>query len=103
MLEALASGCPVIVSALPTIASWIPAEWWKDNAVTLVRPLITTNADEPVASDIPRFTHDLAAALRVALARPVDPEARIALAKQLAPHSWSAVFERYERVYARYA
>ncbi|HEX6160810.1 MAG TPA: glycosyltransferase family 4 protein, partial [Thermoanaerobaculia bacterium] len=30
MLEALACGTPAVVSALPTIASWVPAEWWKE-------------------------------------------------------------------------
>lgn len=101
MLEALACGCPAIVSALPTIASWVPAEWTKDGDVDFVRPLVTTRGDEPVPADVPRFVHDLAAALRRQLTRPSDPERRAALARQLLPHSWSRVFERYEAVYAR--
>ncbi|HEY0141167.1 MAG TPA: glycosyltransferase family 4 protein [Thermoanaerobaculia bacterium] len=101
MLEALACGTPAVVSALPTIASWVPAEWWKEGQVELIRPLVTMRADEPVESDIPRFTHDLAAALRKQLARPFDPPSRAVLARQMEPHSWSAVFERYEKVYGR--
>lgn len=101
MLEAMACGTPAVVSALPTIASWVPAEWWRDGHIDLIRPLVTTNADEPVESDIPRFTHDLAAALRKQVTRPWDAAPRAALAKQLEPHSWSAVFERYERIYGR--
>ncbi len=97
MLEALACGTPAIVSGLPTIASWVPAEWVRDGAVDLVPPLQTTDADVPVASDIPRFTRDLAAALRRKLEHPF--EAREELARRLEPHSWSAVFDRYERVY----
>jgi glycosyltransferase involved in cell wall biosynthesis len=99
MLEALACGTPAIVSGLPTIASWIPAEWVKDGAVELIPPLATTHADVPVASDVPRFTCDLAAALRRKIEHPFAE--REALAQHLVPHSWSAVFERYERIYER--
>lgn len=99
MLEALACGTPAIVSGLPTIASWVPREWIDDGAVTLIPPLQTTDADVPVASDVPRFTHDLAAALRRAIEHPLSDDARAKLARRLEPHSWSAVFERYERIY----
>ncbi|HET8775265.1 MAG TPA: glycosyltransferase family 4 protein [Thermoanaerobaculia bacterium] len=97
MLEALACGTPAIVSGLPTIASWVPPEWVRDGAVELVPPLQTTDADVAVASDVPRFTRDLAAALRRRIEHPF--EAREELARRLEPHSWSAVFDRYERIY----
>ncbi|HVR38295.1 MAG TPA: glycosyltransferase family 4 protein, partial [Thermoanaerobaculia bacterium] len=41
MLEALASGCRAVVSALPTIASWVPASWRERGYVELVPPLAT--------------------------------------------------------------
>ena len=100
MLEALACGTPAIVSGLPTIASWVPREWIDDGAVTLIPPLQTTDADVPVASDVPRFTRDIAAALQRRIEAPLDAGARAMLARRLEPHSWSAVFERYERIYA---
>jgi glycosyltransferase involved in cell wall biosynthesis len=99
MLEALASGCPAVVSALPTIASWIPRSWQERGFIELVAPLETTNADEPVASDVDRFVVDLAAAIVRRLAAPLDDSERAALSEQLAPHSWSHVFERYEGIY----
>jgi glycosyltransferase involved in cell wall biosynthesis len=99
MLEALAAGCPAVVSALPTIASWVPREWRDRGFVELVPKLETTNADEPVASDIARFVNDLAAAIERRLSAPFDDDARRDLASQLAPHSWPHVFDRYEEIY----
>jgi glycosyltransferase involved in cell wall biosynthesis len=99
MLEALACGCPVIVSKLPTVRSWIPKEWQEAGHVELVPALATTRADEPVASDVPRFVADLAAALNRKLARKHTAESRRTLAHKLLPHSWSEVFNRYEQIY----
>jgi glycosyltransferase involved in cell wall biosynthesis len=99
MLEALAAGCPAVVSALPTIASWVPQEWRDRGFVELVPALATTNADEPVASDVARFVDDLAAAIERRMTSPLDDAARRNLASQLAPHSWTHVFDRYETIY----
>jgi glycosyltransferase involved in cell wall biosynthesis len=99
MLEALACGCPVVVSALPTVRSWVPEAWREAGFVELVPALDTTRADEPVAADVPRFVADLAAALRRSLAHENTMQRRRALASELSAHSWGEVFERYERVY----
>lgn len=99
MLEALASGCPAVVSALPTIASWIPRPWRDRGFIELVPSLATTNADEPVAGDVDRFVSDLAGAIERRLAAPLDDDARLALASELVPHSWRHVFDRYEEIY----
>lgn len=99
MLEALACGCPAIVSALPTVRSWIPKEWQDAGQVALVPALATTHADEPVAADVPRFVADFAAALKRQLVCPQTIASRRQLAEQLIPHSWSEVFNRYERIY----
>jgi glycosyltransferase involved in cell wall biosynthesis len=103
MLEALGCGCPAVVSALPTIASWIPPRWLEQGWVELVPPLRTTRADVPVLDDVPRFVDDLAAAIERQLDRAGDLAWRRALAAELPPHSWSAVFARYERVYGEVA
>jgi glycosyltransferase involved in cell wall biosynthesis len=103
MLEALACGCPVVVSGLPTIRSWIPQEWREANEVELIEPLQTTRADEPVASDVPRFVTDLAGAIERQLLRRRDEEERRRLAEKMTPHSWSRVFERYETIYRELA
>jgi len=99
MLEALAAGCPAVVSALPTIASWVPQAWRDRGFIELVPALATTNADDPVASDVARFVNDLAAGIERRLASPLDDDARRDLASQLAPHSWPHVFDRYEEIY----
>jgi glycosyltransferase involved in cell wall biosynthesis len=99
MLEALAAGCPAVVSALPTITSWVPQAWRDRGFIELVPALATTNADEPVVADIERFVSDLAAAIERRLAFPLDDDARLELASQLAPHSWPHVFDRYEEIY----
>lgn len=99
MLEALSSGCPTIVTALPTVQSWIPEQWRQAGFVELVAPLATTRADEPVSADVPRFVMDIAAALKRHLARRNSVRTRHSLAAQMSPHSWSEVFKRYERVY----
>jgi len=93
MLEALACGTPVVVTALPTIASWIEGS----DAVQFVPPLQTTNADEPVESDVPRFIDDLARAIRDTLASPPPREKVAALVRS---HTWTDVFKRYELAYA---
>ncbi|MDT5063725.1 MAG: alpha-maltose-phosphate synthase [Acidobacteriota bacterium] len=101
MLEALACGCPAIVSALPTVRSWIPEQWREAGYVELVPALATTHADEPVAADVPRFVADIAAALKRQLMRKQTMLSRSALAAKLLPHSWPNVFNRYERVYRK--
>jgi glycosyltransferase involved in cell wall biosynthesis len=99
MLEALACGCPVVVSALPTVQSWMPKPWQQGGLIELVPALATTHADEPVASDVPRFVADLAAALKRQLTHQRATESRRILSERLRPHSWAEVFKRYERVY----
>jgi glycosyltransferase involved in cell wall biosynthesis len=99
MLEALACGCPAIVSALPTVRSWAPRQWLEAGFIELVPALATTHADEPVAADVPRFVADLAAALRRYLADELSTESRRTLADELLPHSWSEVFKRYQNIY----
>lgn len=103
MLEALACGCPAVVSALPTLKSWVPRRWQEVGFVELVPALATTRADEPVASDVSRFVGDIAAALKRQLTRRRSTRRRRSLASELSGHSWPAVFARYERVYRELA
>lgn len=103
MLEALACGCPAVVSALPTVQSWVPKQWEEAGFVELIPPLATTRADEPVVADAPRFVADIAAALKRQLKRRYSVQRRRALAAKLSTHSWAEVFKRYERVYQELA
>jgi glycosyltransferase involved in cell wall biosynthesis len=103
MLEALACGCPVVVSSLPTVQSWVPKQWAHDGYIQLVPALATTHADEPIASDVPRFVTDLSAVIKRQLTHPGATAGRRILADRLLPHSWSEVFKRYEQVYREIA
>lgn len=101
MLEAAGCGCPCLVSGLPTIRSWVPEEWIADGQFGLVEPLRTTDADVPVAADVPRYVDALADGIERMLASGAGAGdgLRSQLAARLEPHSWSAVFDRYEEVY----
>ena len=48
---------------------------------------------------MPRFVDALAGAIAAMLDRPRAAADRAELAASLAPHTWSAVFDRYEAVY----
>jgi glycosyltransferase involved in cell wall biosynthesis len=99
MLEALACGCPAIVTGLPTVQSWVPESWQEAGFVELVPPLSTTLADEPVSTDVQRFVVDVAAALRRYLTGDNSLGRRHSFAAEMFPHTWSEVFKRYEQVY----
>ncbi|MEE8584375.1 MAG: glycosyltransferase, partial [Acidobacteriota bacterium] len=99
MLEAAACGCPILVSGLPTIRSWVSRDWLQSGTFDFIPALQTTQADRPVESDVPRFVEALAGFIGKQLKHPVPPAARQSLAKLAADHSWSAVFKRYERAY----
>lgn len=99
MLEAAACGCPCVVSELPTVKSWVPQEWIDEGHFRLIPKLRTTNADLPDPDDVPRFTQDLARGIGEMIARPRTTADGDTLATRMSGHSWSAVFERYERVY----
>ncbi len=101
MLEAAACGCPCLVAGLPPLASWVPAAWRATGCFEMVPPLATTEADRPVAGDVPRYVADLAAGVARMLERPPAEESRRRLAELAAEHTWSAVFERYEAIYAQ--
>jgi glycosyltransferase involved in cell wall biosynthesis len=101
MLEAAGCGCPCLVSGLPTIRSWVPERWIADGHFGLVEPLRTTHADVPVAADVARYVDAFASAIETMLAAGAgaDGARRARLAERLQAHSWSAVFDRYERIY----
>lgn len=65
--EALACGLKVVVTDLPGVQEWLD-ESVKDNGVTYVPMPLIENTDEPVASSLPRFEENLAAAIEAAAA-----------------------------------
>ena len=99
MLEAAASGCPCVLSELPTVRSWVPQQWYDTGLFELIPRLETTNVDIPVATDTNRFVEDLAAGIERQLNNSGGEGARQTLAELAKAHSWRSVFERYEQVY----
>lgn len=99
MLEAAACGCPCLVSAVPTIRTWVPPAWVERGHFALIPPLATTDADVPVGADVPRFIDTIAAGITGMLSCPRTDADQSDLASHLVPHSWSAVFARYESIY----
>ncbi|MFC1588044.1 glycosyltransferase family 4 protein [Planctomycetota bacterium] len=99
MLEALACGCAVAVSALPTILSWVAQDWLDQGHVRLIKKLQTVRADTPVAADEPRFVKDISATLLEILTRESTPAGRSRRAQLVQSHTWRAVFQRYEDIY----
>lgn len=100
MLEAAACGCPCLVAALPTIASWAPETWRDTGCFELIPPLGTTEADRPIPADVPRYVNSLAGGIARFLDQPPSAENRLRLALLATEHSWARVFDRYEEVYA---
>lgn len=101
MLEAVASGCPCLISQLPTIDSWVPQEWLQSGLFRFVPKLQTVNSDVPIPEDTGRYTADLAEGIQHQLSQQFSRERRLAFAEMAKAHSWSAVFERYEAVYQK--
>lgn len=99
-LEAAACGCRVMVSDLPTIRSFVPRAWEHQGGFVLHPPPVTTDVDVPVASEQPRYVEGLASAIADVLERPWEDDDRRRLGAELEQHSWSAVFDRYEAIYA---
>jgi glycosyltransferase involved in cell wall biosynthesis len=95
MLEALACGAPSLLSRLPTIASWVPADWEHSGLLHWVQALQVSGADTPVAADEARYSADLAHAILHALQQKPNAAARDRFASQIRQHSWRAVFARY--------
>ncbi len=99
MLEAAACGCPILISGLPAVRSWVSRGWLQSGTFSFITALQTTQADWPVESDVPRFVEELADSIGRQLENPASPAARRALARLAAPHCWASVFSGYERAY----
>ena len=104
VLEALASRCLVVATALPSLREIFSNEAWH-RYVRLVPPPSMQGPDTPCASDIPDFV----AALRVAVTEQLEAAEKLRsiehrasdslLSDLLVQYRWSIVFKRIERVY----
>ncbi|MGE0491082.1 MAG: glycosyltransferase family 4 protein [Vulcanimicrobiota bacterium] len=87
LLEALACGCKVVVTALPTVVDWLAPELIESGWVTLVPMPALEGVDRLAPHGVAGFVSDLEQALaRAFAARPtLDLEAA------LAPYRWSSL------------
>lgn len=101
VLEALASGCRVVTTALPGVVEVLGG--CDTEAILMVSPPRLLGQDTPHPEDEAGFIRDLAGALeRQMLAARERPEVdRQAVAELLDYYSWSQVFARVEQVYLR--
>jgi glycosyltransferase involved in cell wall biosynthesis len=99
ILEALASGCRVVATALPGVVELL--EGCQSEAVSLVlRPRLKSQ-DQPYEEDEEIFVLELARALESQIqAAQRQPDLALAETSQVLDYySWPAVFARVERVY----
>ena len=101
VLEALASGCRVVTTALPGVVEVLGG--CDTEAILMVPRPRLLGQDTPHPEDEADFVRDLAGALeRQILAARQRPEVdRQAVAELLDYYSWSQVFARVEQVYLR--
>ena len=101
VLEALASGCRVVTTALPGVVEVLGG--YDTEAIVMVPRPRLLGQDTPHPEDEAGFVRDLAGALeRQILAAGERPEVgRQAVAELLDYYSWSQVFARVEKVYQR--
>ncbi len=93
LVEALACGCRLVATALPGVADELAPRLGA--ALELVEPPAMAGVDTPVEDELPAFVDRLEAGLRRALEAPPLGDQSAALE----PFTWSAVFERVERVW----
>jgi glycosyltransferase involved in cell wall biosynthesis len=99
MLEAAACGCPCLVTDLQPIESWVPKSWIEEGMFQFIPRLKTTDADRPDGSDTERFVRDIEAGIEYQLSSVRPSGSGRQMAEKLKDHSWSAVFERYLKIY----
>jgi glycosyltransferase involved in cell wall biosynthesis len=97
LVEALASGCRLVATALPGVtAELVP---WLGTSMTTIEPPRLESVDRAVPDDLPAFVDDLEAALEAALDAPPPGDPARTMPEALAHFSWKAVFGRVETVW----
>lgn len=97
LVEALASGCRLVATALPGIVNQL-APLFAD-ALELIELPRMTGIDTPDPDTLPAFVVRLRAALERSIARPPLGDPAITMPQALVPMTWAAVFERVEAVW----
>ncbi len=99
LVEALASGCRLVATALPGVmAELVPR---VGASMTTVKPPRLESVDRAVPDDLPAFVDDLEAALEAALDAPPLGDPMESMAEALSHFTWARVFDRVEAVWRR--
>jgi glycosyltransferase involved in cell wall biosynthesis len=99
LVEALASGCRLVATALPGImAEFAPR---LGTAMTTVEPPRLESVDRAVSEDLPAFVDDLEAALEATLDAPPLGDPMDSMAEALTHFTWARVYDRVEAVWRR--
>lgn len=101
VVEALASGCRVITTDLPSLGSWLPETLHQQGVVERVPLPRLQHVDEPYPEDIPIFVDRMARAIERQIERivagPVDWEACVKPCIGL--WGWGSVYRKMEAEY----
>ena len=102
VLEALASGCRIVMTDLPGLDSWLSPSLEKNGFVERVNLPRLIRVDEPEPADLPEYVHDLSAAITRQLFRSIDaaPDWNACVLPCIQPMGWEGVFRKIENVYA---
>ncbi len=97
LVEAFASGCRVVASALPGVVEQLaPA---LGDALELVDLPRMAGIDTPVTADLTAFTDRLRVAIERSLAAPPLGDPAISRSEALTSFTWTAVFQRIEAIW----
>jgi len=97
LVEALASGCRLVATALPGVVNDLAPQLGE--ALEVVPLPRLDGPDTPVADDLPAFVDNLSTAIERSLERPPLDANDAALRAALSHFTWKAVYERVEVVW----
>lgn len=101
--EALACGCPIVVTDIPGLSGWLPEELVQNNIVKQIPLPRLKNADVPYPEDLPDFQKNLSDAVSYQLKQAATTgECRSDLLDVCVDKlSWESIFTKIEKVYGK--
>ncbi len=103
LLEAIACGCRIVVTDLPGLSSWLPAELVENKVVKCVPLPRLVRVDEPNPEDLPAFQKHLADAISFQLKQSTLPEVCRPedIQSCIKDFSWESIFAKIETIYRK--
>jgi glycosyltransferase involved in cell wall biosynthesis len=97
LVEAFASGCRLVATALPGVVEQLAPPLGDALEVVPLPRMITVDTPDP--DDLPGFVADLRAGLELSLDKPPLGDPATTMPEALRPMTWAAVFDRVESVW----